>query len=62
MRVLDEQIAEFRASVLGEFADHPPWELTTNSPKVVEKLLGRLGDGYKISGRHGGDELSEARG
>ncbi len=50
MRVIDEQIAGFRTSPLGEFSDRPPWELTLNSTRVVELLLNRLGDGYAVSG------------
>jgi UDP-N-acetylglucosamine diphosphorylase / glucose-1-phosphate thymidylyltransferase / UDP-N-acetylgalactosamine diphosphorylase / glucosamine-1-phosphate N-acetyltransferase / galactosamine-1-phosphate N-acetyltransferase len=50
MRVIDEQIAGFRTSVLGEFSDSAPWELTLGSIKIVERLLNRLGGGYAVSG------------
>lgn len=49
MRVFDGQIAGFHTSALGEFSGSPPWELTLNSTRVVERLLDRLGDGYAVS-------------
>lgn len=50
MRIIDEQIAGFRTSALGEFSDSAPWELTLGSIGVVERLLNRLGNGYAVSG------------
>jgi len=50
MRVIDEQIAGFRASALGEFSDSAPWELTLRAAGIVERLLNRLGEGYTVSG------------
>ena len=50
MRVIDEQIAGFRASALGEFSDSAPWELTLRAAEIVERLLNRLGEGYTVSG------------
>jgi UDP-N-acetylglucosamine diphosphorylase / glucose-1-phosphate thymidylyltransferase / UDP-N-acetylgalactosamine diphosphorylase / glucosamine-1-phosphate N-acetyltransferase / galactosamine-1-phosphate N-acetyltransferase len=49
MRVFDEHIAGFRASVLGEFADREPWELTRGSIEIVEQLLHRLGEHYTVT-------------
>jgi len=49
MPVLDEHIAGFRASTLGEFADREPWELTRGSIEIVEQLLHRLGEHYAVS-------------
>jgi NDP-sugar pyrophosphorylase family protein len=48
MQIIDEQIAGFRMSVLGEFSDSAPWELTLGAIGVVERLLNRLGDGYAV--------------
>jgi UDP-N-acetylglucosamine diphosphorylase / glucose-1-phosphate thymidylyltransferase / UDP-N-acetylgalactosamine diphosphorylase / glucosamine-1-phosphate N-acetyltransferase / galactosamine-1-phosphate N-acetyltransferase len=45
----DAEIAGFRASALGEFGEHPPWELTSQATKIVGKLLCRLGGGYTVN-------------
>ena len=50
MQVIDEHIAGFRSSALGEFLDRMPWELTQDSIGIVERLLGGLRDGYAVSG------------
>ena len=50
MHLIDEQIAVFRTSALGEFSGRSPWELTLNSASVVERLLSGLGDGYAANG------------
>jgi NDP-sugar pyrophosphorylase family protein len=50
LSLIDEQIAGFRKSALKEFYDYAPWELTLNSNEIVERLLGRLGDGYDVRG------------
>lgn len=50
MNVMDEQIARFRSSALGEFSNSAPWELTLGSIGIVERLLNRLGQGYVVSG------------
>lgn len=47
--MIDEYIAGFGSSVLEEFSDSMPWELTFNSVRIVERLLSRLGEGYTIS-------------
>jgi UDP-N-acetylglucosamine diphosphorylase / glucose-1-phosphate thymidylyltransferase / UDP-N-acetylgalactosamine diphosphorylase / glucosamine-1-phosphate N-acetyltransferase / galactosamine-1-phosphate N-acetyltransferase len=48
--VLTGFIAGFAASALGAFADAKPWELTRDSPDIVEQLLARLGEGYAVAG------------
>ncbi len=50
MGLIQEQIAGFGGSALGEFSDSPPWELTLASIRIVEQLLNRLGDGYTVNG------------
>lgn len=50
MRVIDEQIARFRASALGQFSDRAPWELTRDSGEIVALLLGRLSGDFILTG------------
>jgi len=50
MQLIDEHIAAFRTSTLKEFSAGPPWELTSSSAAIVERLLGRLGADYAVSG------------
>lgn len=47
--VIDEYIAGFGSSALGEFAESMPWELTLGAVGIVERLLGGLRDGYAIA-------------
>lgn len=49
MSVINEQIAEFRTSALGEFSDRAPWELTGEAVGIVERLLSRSGQNYTVS-------------
>jgi UDP-N-acetylglucosamine diphosphorylase / glucose-1-phosphate thymidylyltransferase / UDP-N-acetylgalactosamine diphosphorylase / glucosamine-1-phosphate N-acetyltransferase / galactosamine-1-phosphate N-acetyltransferase len=49
MSVIDEQIAGFRTSALGEFRDRAPWELTGEAIPIVEQLLSRSDQSYKVS-------------
>jgi UDP-N-acetylglucosamine diphosphorylase / glucose-1-phosphate thymidylyltransferase / UDP-N-acetylgalactosamine diphosphorylase / glucosamine-1-phosphate N-acetyltransferase / galactosamine-1-phosphate N-acetyltransferase len=46
MSLLDEHIATFRASALGEFVDSAPWELTLGAVEIVQQLASRLSDDY----------------
>ncbi len=48
MKLVDEHIAAFRTSALREFSAGPPWELTSSSVGIVERLLGRLGTDYAV--------------
>lgn len=50
MEFIDEHIAGFRNSALREFSGSPPWELTSSSVGIVERLLSRLGADYAVSG------------
>jgi NDP-sugar pyrophosphorylase family protein len=50
MHLLEEHIAGFRGSELGEFSGSMPWELTLGSVGIVERLLGGLRDGYAVTG------------
>jgi UDP-N-acetylglucosamine diphosphorylase / glucose-1-phosphate thymidylyltransferase / UDP-N-acetylgalactosamine diphosphorylase / glucosamine-1-phosphate N-acetyltransferase / galactosamine-1-phosphate N-acetyltransferase len=49
MSVITEQIAGFKTSVLLEFSDRLPWELTGGAIGIVERLLSRLEQNYTIS-------------
>lgn len=48
--MIDEYIAGFSSSALGEFAGSMPWELTLGSIGIVERLIGGLRDGYAVKG------------
>ena len=48
--MIDEYIAGFGSSALGEFAGAMPWQLTLGSVGIVERLLGALRDGYATTG------------
>jgi UDP-N-acetylglucosamine diphosphorylase / glucose-1-phosphate thymidylyltransferase / UDP-N-acetylgalactosamine diphosphorylase / glucosamine-1-phosphate N-acetyltransferase / galactosamine-1-phosphate N-acetyltransferase len=48
--LLKDNIAGWDGSPLAEFGDHDPWELTTSSPAVVERLIAGLNDDYRRSG------------
>jgi bifunctional N-acetylglucosamine-1-phosphate-uridyltransferase/glucosamine-1-phosphate-acetyltransferase GlmU-like protein len=49
MSVIDEQIAEFATSALGEFSDRAPWQLTEGAIGIVEQLLSRSYRNYTVS-------------
>jgi NDP-sugar pyrophosphorylase family protein len=49
MPLINEQIAEFRTSPLGEFSDRAPWELTGGAIGIVEQLLSRSDQNYRVS-------------
>jgi UDP-N-acetylglucosamine diphosphorylase / glucose-1-phosphate thymidylyltransferase / UDP-N-acetylgalactosamine diphosphorylase / glucosamine-1-phosphate N-acetyltransferase / galactosamine-1-phosphate N-acetyltransferase len=50
MRFLSEHIAAFGASPLAALTEETPWALTTNSALAVRRLLGEVGEGYRVSG------------
>jgi NDP-sugar pyrophosphorylase family protein len=50
MGLIAEHIAGFASSALSDLAESAPWELTFGSVAIVERLLGRLDDGYSLSG------------
>ena len=50
MGVIADHIAGFAASPLADFGELAPWALTARSAAIVEGLLQRLGDGYRVSG------------
>jgi UDP-N-acetylglucosamine diphosphorylase / glucose-1-phosphate thymidylyltransferase / UDP-N-acetylgalactosamine diphosphorylase / glucosamine-1-phosphate N-acetyltransferase / galactosamine-1-phosphate N-acetyltransferase len=50
VELIDEHIAEFRNSALRDFSGSPPWELTSSSTAIVERLLGGLGVDYAVNG------------
>lgn len=49
MPLIVDQIGQFSASPLGQFHDLKPWELTAGSARIVEQLLGQLGDEYSVT-------------
>jgi UDP-N-acetylglucosamine diphosphorylase / glucose-1-phosphate thymidylyltransferase / UDP-N-acetylgalactosamine diphosphorylase / glucosamine-1-phosphate N-acetyltransferase / galactosamine-1-phosphate N-acetyltransferase len=46
--VIDEYIAGFSSSALGEFSGSMPWQLTLGSIGIVERLLDGLCEGYAV--------------
>jgi NDP-sugar pyrophosphorylase family protein len=49
MSVINEQIAAFGTSALGEFSNSLPWELTGRATGIVEQILSRSGPNYIVS-------------
>lgn len=49
MALIRDYIAGSASSVLAEFCDRLPWDLTTNSVRIVEQLMKSTADGYRIS-------------
>jgi UDP-N-acetylglucosamine diphosphorylase / glucose-1-phosphate thymidylyltransferase / UDP-N-acetylgalactosamine diphosphorylase / glucosamine-1-phosphate N-acetyltransferase / galactosamine-1-phosphate N-acetyltransferase len=49
MSLINEQIAGFRTSALGEFSARAPWELTGEAIGIVEQLLNRCDQDYLVS-------------
>jgi len=50
MELIDEHIAAFRTSALQQFSNGAPWEMTSSSAAIVERLLVDLGTDYTLSG------------
>ena len=47
--MIEAHIAGFRSSALGEYSGSMPWELTSGSTGIVERLLQGLGEGYDVT-------------
>lgn len=50
--MLEKEIARFHESVLREFFNAAPWELTCNSVNIVELLLNQLDNDYIVSDKN----------
>jgi UDP-N-acetylglucosamine diphosphorylase / glucose-1-phosphate thymidylyltransferase / UDP-N-acetylgalactosamine diphosphorylase / glucosamine-1-phosphate N-acetyltransferase / galactosamine-1-phosphate N-acetyltransferase len=50
LSLINLQIAGFRNSMLCEFSDCAPWELTARALEIVRKTLNLCGQSYNISG------------
>jgi len=50
MSVINEQIAAFETSALGESANCAPWELTGRATGIIDQLLSRPDPNYIVSG------------
>jgi UDP-N-acetylglucosamine diphosphorylase / glucose-1-phosphate thymidylyltransferase / UDP-N-acetylgalactosamine diphosphorylase / glucosamine-1-phosphate N-acetyltransferase / galactosamine-1-phosphate N-acetyltransferase len=50
MQLLNQQIANFELSALNEFSKSAPWQLTSGSTAIVERLLKGLVSGFDVRG------------